>query len=161
MGPLLYQLVSPTLDGMYKEMELEAEVAGSALVLIVPPTENGFRFMSQCRAYPCCVTAVYSAAQALVARESGARYVAVYMNRATRLLGNGLKLVKDISEVLRQSQTEIIAASVKSADEACAALLAGVQHLTLPYQVLMSPCTHPLSEQTIGEFESSGIGLTS
>jgi transaldolase len=161
LGSLFYQLVSPTLDGMYKEMELAADVAGPALVLKVPPTENGFRFVSQCREHPCCVTAVYSLAQALVARESKARYVAVYVNRATRLLGDGLKLVRDISEVLKQSQTEIIAASIKSADEACAALSAGVHHLTLPYQVLMSLVTHPLSEQTIAEFESSGVGLTS
>jgi transaldolase len=34
MRPLFYQLVSPTLDGMYKEMELAGDVVGPALVLV-------------------------------------------------------------------------------------------------------------------------------
>lgn len=161
MGSLFYQLVSPTLEGMHKEMELAAKVVGRALVLKVPPTQTGYQFVSQCVEYPCCVTAVYNPAQALVAREAGARYVAVYVNRATRLMGDGLQLVREVAEVLKHSGTEIIAASVKSADEACASLSAGAHHLALPYEVLTSLMTHPLSEQTLAEFQANGVGITS
>src|SRR5690349_13653479 len=66
MGPLFYQLVSPTLDGMCKEMEHAAKIVGPALVLKVPPTHVGFQFVNQCIDVPFCVTAVYSSAQALV-----------------------------------------------------------------------------------------------
>lgn len=159
MGPLFYQLVSPTLEGMHKEMELAAKIVGPALVLKVPPTQTGFQFVSQCVEYPCCVTAVYSPAQALVACEAGASYVAVYVNRATRLLGDGLQLVRGVAEILKNSGTEIIAASVKSADEACASLSAGARHLTLPYTVLASLMLHPLSEKTLAEFRAEGTGL--
>jgi transaldolase len=159
MGPLFYQLVSPTLEGMHKEMGLAAKIVGPALVLKVPPTQTGFQFVSQCVEYPCCVTAVYSPAQALVACEAGASYVAVYVNRATRLLGDGLQLVRGVAEILKNSGTEIIAASVKSADEACASLSAGARHLTLPYTVLASLMLHPLSEKTLAEFRAEGTGL--
>ena len=161
MGLLFYQLVSPTLDGMIAEMRLAANIAGSALVLKVPPTQAGFQFAGQCRKFPCCVTAVYSPSQALIASEVRARFVAVYVNRATRLMGDGLKLVRDVAEILKHSETEIIAASVKSADEACAALAAGAHHLTLPYEVLTSLMAHPLTEQTVAEFQAAGLGLTS
>ncbi|RPH59708.1 MAG: transaldolase [Chloroflexi bacterium] len=159
MGPLFYQLVSPTLEGMHKEMGFAAKIVGPALVLKVPPTQTGFQFVSRCVEYPCCVTAVYSPAQALVACEAGASYVAVYVNRATRLLGDGLQLVRGVAEILKNSGTQIIAASVKSADEACASLSAGARHLTLPYQVLTSLMPHPLSEKTLAEFRAEGTGL--
>lgn len=158
---IFYQLVSPTLEGMFEEMQLAAKVVGSALVLKVPPTRAGFQFVSQCRAFPCCVTAVYSPAQALVASEVNARYVAVYVNRATRLLGDGLKLVSDVAEILKHSETEMIAASIKSPEEACASLVTGAHHLALPYDVLNSFITHPLTEQTLAQFHLHGIGLSS
>jgi transaldolase len=161
MGPLFYQLVSPTLDGMYKEMELAAKVVGSALVLKVPPTQSGFQFVNQCPDVPCCVTAVFSPAQALIASETKARYIAVYVNRATRLMGDGLRLVREVAEILKHTRTQIVAASVKSSEEACASLSAGAHHLTLPYEVLMSLIQHPLTEQTVAEFQSNGVGLTS
>lgn len=160
VGSLFYQLVSPTLEGMVQEMEFAARVVGPALVLKVPPTENGFKFASQCKEFPCCVTAVYSPAQALIARETKARYVAVYVNRATRFMGDGLRLVRGVARILEHSQTEIIAASVKSAEEACASLSAGAHHLTLPYEVLLSLMSHPLTTQAVAEFQANGIGIT-
>jgi len=57
------------------------------------------------------VTAIYSPAQALVAREAGAKEAITYVNRATRLLGDGLALVREMATVLKDSKTEIIAAS--------------------------------------------------
>lgn len=158
---VFYQLVSPTVDGMRTEMEHATRIVGPALVLKVPPTRSGFQFVNLCPDVPCCVTAVYSATQALIAREAKARYVAVYVNRATRLMGDGLKLVRDVAEILRSGKTEIIAASVKSAEEACASLSSGAQHLTLPSEVLMSLMDDPLTEQSIAEFKSNGVGLVS
>jgi transaldolase len=161
MEELFYQLVSTTLDDMLKEMERASKIIGPALVLKVPPTQVGFQFVNQCPDIPCCVTAVYSPAQALIARESKARYVAVYVNRATRLMGDGMQLVRDAAEILKYSRIEILAASVKSAEEACASLSAGAKHLTLPHEVLVSLLVHPLTEQTVAEFQSKGVGLIS
>ena len=160
IGPLFYQLVSPTLEGMHEEMVQAAKVVGPALVLKVPPSQAGFQFVSQGVDYPCCVTAVYSPAQALIAREAGASYVAVYVNRAARLMGDGIQLVRDVAKIVAGSSTEIIAASVKSSEEACASLAAGAHHLTLPYEVLTGLITHPLSEQTMAEFQANGIGIS-
>jgi transaldolase len=70
-----------------------------------------------------------------------------------------LQLVRDVAEILKHGSTEIIAASVKSAEEACAFLSAGAHHLTLPYEILMSLMEHPLTAQTVAEFQSNGVGL--
>jgi transaldolase len=161
MEELFYQLVSTSTGEMLKETEQASKIVGPALVLKVPPTQVGFQFVNQCPDVPCCVTAVYSPAQALIARESKARYVAVYVNRATRLMADGLQLVRDVAGILKNSRTEIIAASVKSAEEACASISAGAQHITLPYEVLISLTVHPLTQQTVAEFQSNGVGLMS
>jgi transaldolase len=105
------------------------------------------------------VTAVYTVAQAAVAREAGAKYIAVYVNRATRLLGDGLGLVARMAGVLRGSPTEILAASLKSPEEAAAALLAGADHLTLPLEILEAMTTDDLSLQTAEEFRQKGVGI--
>jgi len=161
LGPLFYQLVSQDLEGMHQEVERAVKHVGQGLVLKVPPTRTGFKFVGECPEHPCCITAVFSPAQALAARESGAKFVAVYVNRAERLLGDGLKLVRNVSAVLEGSGTEIVAASIKSAEEACNANSAGAEHLTLPYEVLTSLMIHPLSEQTLREFQIHGVGILS
>lgn len=155
-----YQLVSQNVEDMLIEARKAAEIVKNGLICKIAPTENGFRFVAKYGTeIPCCVTAIFDPAQALVAREAGARYIAVYVNRATKQLGDGLALVRDLANVLAGSQTEIVAASLKSTKEAVDAFVAGAQHLTVPFDVLMGLSTHPLSEQTIEQFNAEGIGL--
>jgi transaldolase len=155
-----YQLVSQDLAGMLLEARQACEYIESGLILKIPPTENGFCFVAKhWNEFPCCVTAVFDPAQALVAREAGARYIAVYVNRATKQLGDGLALVEKLAKVLAGSQTEILAASLKSTQEAVDALLAGAQHVTVPCDLLVGLSTHPLSEKTVEQFNAEGIGI--
>lgn len=155
-----YQLVSQKMENMLIEARKAAEIVKNGLICKIAPTENGFRFVAKYgNEIPCCVTAIFDPAQALIAREAGARYIAVYVNRATKQLGDGLALVRDLANVLAGSQTEIVAASLKSTKEAVDAFVAGAQHLTIPFDVLMGLSTHPLSEQTIEQFNAEGIGL--
>ncbi len=157
-----YQLVSQNLDDMLVEAHKAAEIIKHGLILKIAPTENGFRFVAQhSNSFPCCVTAIFDPAQALVAREAEARYIAVYVNRATKQLGDGLALVGELAKVLAGSQTEILAASLKSTKEAVDSLLAGAQHITVPFELLVSLSNHPLSVQTVEQFNAEGVGIRS
>ena len=155
-----YQLVSQNVEDMLIEARKAAEIVKTGLILKIAPTENGFRFVAKhANEFPCCVTAIFNPAQALIAREAGARYVAVYVNRAIKQLGDGLGLVEKLAKVLAGSQTEILAASLKSTKEAVDAFLAGAQHITVPLDLLASLSTDPLSAQTIEQFNSDGAGI--
>ncbi len=159
-GPIFYQLTSNTFESSIAEAHRVLELLEKQLVVKLPPTELGFKLCSELSSrIPCCPTAIYSPAQALVARESGAQYLAVYVNRATRLMGDGLKLVEDIAAVLEESQTQLLAASLKSTDEATLAFSAGAHHLTLPYSTVKEMSNHPLSDEAIKQFNESGRGL--
>jgi len=155
-----YQLVSSNLDDMAIEARKAHELVKRGLILKIAPTENGFRFVAKYgNEFPCCVTAIFDPAQALVAREAGAKYIAVYVNRATKQLGDGLALVRELAKVLDGSRTEILAASLKSTREAVDAFLAGAHHLTVPFDLLASLSAHPLSVQTVEQFNAEGVGI--
>jgi len=58
--------------------------------LKVPAAAIGFQAAAHLSAeIPCAVTAIYSAAQAAVSAQSGAKYAIACVNRAARLLGDG------------------------------------------------------------------------
>jgi transaldolase len=159
-GEIFYQLTSPDLEGMQKEAHQVFEIIGEGTVLKIPATEVGFQaVVSLSPEIPCAVTAVYSPAQAVVAAEAGCKYAICYVNRATQLLGDGLSLVRGMAKVLSGRGTEILAASIKTPDEALATLLAGAQHLTLPLKVLRELSEHELSQKTIAEFARIGEGV--
>lgn len=154
------QVSSSTIPEMTAEMQKAEKILGEKLVVKIPPTQVGFEFAAKIsRSHKICITAIYHPAQALVAREIGARYIAIYVNRATRLIGDGMAVTQAIAQTLAGSQTEILAASIKSTDEAVAAINAGAQHLALPFRILTTMIEHPLSAQAVEEFNQTGTYL--
>lgn len=159
-GPIYYQLMASNFEEMLDEAYLVRDILEQQLVIKLPPSDLGFRICSQLSTkIACCPTAIYSPAQALIAVESGAQYIAVYVNRATRLMGDGIQLVRDISAVLANSVTEMVAASLKSPGEAVSAFTAGAHHLTLPHDTLSQMSEHELSNEAVRQFQKDGIGL--
>ncbi|MDR4505147.1 MAG: hypothetical protein MRK01_10205 [Candidatus Scalindua sp.] len=159
-GLLFYQLFATSIEDMIKEAARVKKIVGDQLVLKIPPTEPGFQVISFLPSeIPCCITAVYSVAQAIVAREIGVRYIAVYVNRATKLLGDGMGILADMATVLKGSQTQILAASLKSPSEAGAAILSGACHLTLPFDVLRTLTAHEYSDEAVRQFNAHGSGI--
>ncbi|PSB52276.1 transaldolase [filamentous cyanobacterium Phorm 6] len=159
-GEVYYQLMASDFDGMVAEGKAAFGLIGKQTVLKVPATATGFQVVAHLSPeIPCAVTAIYSASQAVVSAEAGAKYAIAYVNRATRLLGDGFALVQDMANVLKNSNTEILAASIKSPEEAVKTLLAGAHHLTLPFDVLQAMAVHELSQQTVDEFAQNGRGI--
>ena len=159
-GELYYQLCATDFDSMVAEARKAYELIGQKIVLKIPATGAGFKATAYLtKDITCSITAIYIAAQAIVAKEAGAKYAIAYVNRATRLLGDGLALVQDMAKVLEDSETEILAASLKSSEEAAAAIRAGADHITIPLFILQGMTTHELSAKTVEEFQQQGIGI--
>ena len=160
-GELYYQLCATDFEGMVAEAKQAKVIVGNKIVLKIPATDLGFRVTAHLSSeIACSVTAIYSPAQAAIAKEAGAKYAIAYVNRATRLLGDGLALVREMANILHGSSTEILAASIKSPQEAANTLQAGAHHLTLPISVLQQMTTHELSSKTVDEFRANGIGIS-
>ena len=159
-GELFYQLCSTDFDSMVTEGKQAAQLIGTRLVLKIPANDLGFRVTAHLSPQiDCSVTAIYDPAQAAIAQEAGAKYAIAYVNRATRLLGDGFALVRAMAEIVKDSNTEILAASIKSPKEAVETLKAGADHLTLPLNILQQMTSHQLSDETFVEFNAKGVGI--
>ena len=159
-GPVFYQLTGQTLDAMKDEAKKAADIIGKQLVLKIPATELGFRATSRLsKNYTCAVTSIFTPAQALVAHAAGARYALYYHNRAKRLLKNGEILASELVQVLKYTDTRVVAASLKNPEEVVEARTAGVSILSTNFEVLGQMMNHDLSKAALEDFNLSGTGL--
>lgn len=101
------------------------------------------------------ITSVFLPSQALVAAETGANYVVPYVNRITRLTGSGPQVVAEMSAVLEGTTCEILAASIKSPNEAVETAIAGAQHLSMPLDVIKAMVECDLTQQALEAFDAS------
>ncbi len=154
-GPVFYQPVALEPAALEAEGRRFAAISPGQVVLkITASLENVVVLARLSRDIPCSVTAVFSAAQAYLAAEAGARYVIPYVNRMSRYSGDGLALVREIAAVLAGSgrPAEMLAASLRDVPETIACLVAGAQHVTVPPALIRDMAVHPLSQQAIEEF---------
>lgn len=101
------------------------------------------------------LTAVYGGGQALLAAAAEIPWIIIpCVNRAKRLVENGDRLVVFLADILRaaRSQTRILAASVRSADEAFRAMLDGAHAISAPLEILAQLGDYPPTELAMEEF---------
>lgn len=156
-GPVFYQLVAEAADDRATEGHRFFDISPKNIVLKIPATTENMSLIARLSPdIPCAATAIFAAHQAYAACAAGARYLIPYVSRATRLLGDGNKLVSEIAAVAAAagSEAEVVAASIKSPAEATAAVLAGADHLTLPLDVLLAMGDHELSDQALAQFKA-------
>lgn len=157
---IYYQVPAMDLATMHRHVTLAGEILGEKLVVKIPPTREGFSFAAAISTdYKTCITAIFSPAQALAARAAGANYIAVYVNRATNWMGDGLGLTQACAAALAGSETQILAASLKSSEEAVAAYKAGANHLTVPFTLLQSLIESEHSARAVQMFTDGGAFL--
>lgn len=158
-GTVFYQLQAADLEARFLEAEEMLAIAPGRVGLKIPCTVENLRLAAEfvARGGTVGITAIFSPAQAYLACQAGARYILPYVNRSTRLLGDGVALVAEMRRVVDACAcgTEIIAASIKSAEEAVATILAGAHHLTLPLPIIEGMGRHELSDQAIEDFAQS------
>ncbi len=155
-GLVFYQLTASTVEEREKEARRVAGLRPGRIGLKIPATTENMSLLTRLvrDGTVCAVTALFSAHQAFLACEAGAHYLVPYVNRSTRRLGDGVALIEEIAQVVRHTEasTEILAASFHSLPEVVAAVRAGTDHVTVPFNLLKALGDHSLSQQAIEEF---------
>lgn len=158
-GTVFYQLTAPTLAKREAEARRIFEIEPAQVGLQIPCTTENLGMVARLtdQGITCGVTAVFSAYQAYLACEAGAHYILPYVNRSTRLQGDGSALVSDILAVIEAADTsaELLATGIKTPGEVVETVLAGAHHLSLPLDLILSLGEHPLSQQAIAEFDQA------
>jgi transaldolase len=161
-GTVFYQLREETPDLRQAEGEEMLALVPGQVGLKIPCSLENLRLAAYFarRDHVVGVTAIFHPAQVLLACAAGARYVLPYVNRSTRLLGDGPRLLQEMREVIETcgAEVEIIAASIKTPEEAVQTALAGAHHLTLPLTVIEAMADHELSTRAIEAFAEADLG---
>lgn len=155
-GTLFAQVMSRTAAGMVADARcLNAIVPG--IIVKVPVTAEGLAAIKLLKKEGVVTlgTAVYSAAQGLLAALAGAKYVAPYVNRVDAQGGDGIRMVQELQRLLEMHApaSRVLAASFKTPRQALDCLLTGCQAITLPLDVAQQMLGTPAVESAIEKFE--------
>lgn len=155
-GLIFHQLTAATVEEREVEARRLAALRPDRVGLKIPCTTENLALLHRLvnEGLACAVTAIFGAHQAYVACEAGADYVVPYVNRSTRLQGDGLALVAEMAAVTRASggHAQVLAASFHSLQEVVDATLAGAHHVSVSLELLLAMGDHALSEQAIADF---------
>lgn len=128
---------------------------GPGVIVKVPATADGFRVAAVLASSgtEVLLTAVYSVAQAAVSAAIGARYIAPYFGRLADVGQNALALVSEMHTVVSDTHTDVLVASVRSAEVTESLALIGIRHVTANPAVIDSLLVSRFSEEAAAEFE--------
>lgn len=153
-GPVFHQLISREMDGMRAEAGTFVGLAPN-LGLKIMCTLPGLQFAAEIsNDVTVAITGVFAPAQAYLAAESGAAYVIPYVNRLTRYTGAGPSIIRDMADILFPTDTELLAAGIKTPAEAVDTLLSGAGHVSLPLEVVRAMAENELTMQAYATFDT-------
>lgn len=103
---------------------------------------------------PVNMTLVFSVEQAILCSLAGATYVSPFIGRLDDNGVSGIDLIRDIREVFNQtkSETQILAASIRDAETASLAYVAGADICTVPVGVFDDMFKHYLTDAGLHQF---------
>jgi transaldolase len=154
-GPVSAEVAALDFDGMMREANVLRKIAKNVAVK-VPLTVDGLR---ACKALSdegtmVNVTLCFSANQALLAAKAGATFISPFIGRLDDINLNGMELISDIRTIYDNYDfdTNILAASIRTANHVKEAALIGADYGTAPPAVLKGLIKHPLTDKGIEGF---------
>ena len=108
-------------------------------------TDNGIR--TNC-------TLIFSAGQAILAAKAGAAYVSPFIGRIDDSGWDGMILIEQISNIfsIQRYKTEILAASIRTANHIVRAAELGADVCTCPLESILGLLKHPLTDIGLAKF---------
>lgn len=100
------------------------------------------------------VTLCFSAAQALVAAKAGAYFISPFVGRLDDIGQTGMDLIRQTVAIYENYgfSTQVLAASLRGPQHVIESALAGAHIGTMPFKVLDSLFSHPLTDKGLAQF---------
>lgn len=118
---LFVQAVPLKADDMVEDALAITDLLGKETVVKIPSIPQGFKAIRLLKekGITTCGTVVYTPMQAYLAAKAGASYVAPYVNRIDNMGYDGVKVVKEIQDILAKNnmECEVLAASFKNSQQ--------------------------------------------
>lgn len=155
-GPVSAEVTALDAETMLAEGRKLAKIAKNIAVK-VPLTWDGLKACKVLTGEGTMVnvTLCFSANQALLAAKAGATFVSPFIGRLDDVNLDGMELIREIREIYDNYpalKTEILAASIRSANHVKESALAGADVATVPPNVLKGLVAHPLTDKGLEMF---------
>jgi len=154
-GPISAEVIATEKAGMIEE-GLELAKIHDNVTIKVPLTDEG---LAACRelsrqSIKVNVTLCFTPVQALMAAKAGATFISPFIGRLDDLGQTGLELIEDVREIYDNYgyTTEILVASIRSAQHVRFAAKIGADVCTVPPKVLGQLLKHPLTDRGLEQF---------
>ena len=165
-GPVSAEVIATEADAMIAEGRKLAEIASNIAVKL-PLTWDGLK---ACKVLTgegkmVNVTLCFSANQALVAAKAGASFISPFIGRLDDIHLDGMDLIEDIRTIYDNYgfETEILAASIRSANHVLECARIGADVMTAPPDVIRKLAGHVLTDKGLAQFlkdaETAGIKI--
>ncbi len=154
-GPVSAEVTGVESEQMIAEGTSLAKIADNVVVKL-PLTWDG---LVACKALTgegikTNVTLCFSANQALLAAKAGASFISPFIGRLDDINIDGMDLIREIRMIYDNYdfRTEILAASIRSANHVKDSAIAGADVATVPPSVLKGLAAHPLTDKGLQAF---------
>jgi transaldolase len=154
-GPVSAEVISTEFDGMMREAEQRAKIAGN-IVIKLPSTMDGLR---ACKALAdegvrTNLTLCFQPMQAMLVAKAGAFLVSPFIGRIDDIGADGMELIRQIRAIYDNYgyETKVLAASIRHPMHVVECALAGADVATLPFSVIGKLMHHPLTDSGLETF---------
>jgi transaldolase len=154
-GDVSAEVISTDFDGIVAEGKKLAAIHPN-IVVKVPMIKDGVKALKWFtdNGIKTNCTLVFSAGQAILAAKAGATYVSPFIGRVDDSNWDGVVLIEQIAHIysLQGFETEILAASIRSALHIVRCAEAGADVCTCPLDSILGLLKHPLTDIGLAKF---------
>ncbi|MFY0680615.1 MAG: fructose-6-phosphate aldolase [Thalassovita sp.] len=154
-GPVSAEVTATDADEMIAEGRKLVKIADNIAVK-VPLTWDGLKACKvlSSEGNMVNVTLCFSANQALLAAKAGATFISPFIGRLDDLALDGMMLIEDIRTIYDNYgfETEILAASIRSANHVQECARVGADVMTAPPAVIKSLANHVMTDKGLATF---------
>ena len=160
-GDVSAEVISTDFDGIIAEGQKLAKINPNIIVK-VPMIKEGVKAMKWFTDHNIATncTLVFSAGQAILAAKAGAKYVSPFIGRIDDSNWDGVQLVEQIANIyaIQGYETQILAASIRSALHIVQCAEAGADVVTSPLEPILGLLKHPLTDIGLAKFLADAKG---
>ena len=153
---LFAQALALTAEGMVADAHRIVEMCGQNTIVKLPSIPEGFKAMKALKSEGIkpCGSVVYTPMQAFLAAKAGASFVAPYVNRIDNMGYDGVKVVKEIQDILVNNHMDcmVLAASFKNSQQVLELCAYGVGSATAAPAVIDSFVKNPAIDAAVQDF---------
>jgi transaldolase len=154
-GPISAEVNSTEYEKMIQEGDELAKMHDNVTIKL-PMTEDGIRACKyfSSKGIKTNVTLIFSPNQALLAAKNGATYVSPFIGRLDDIGHDGMALIEEIRTIFDNYgyPTKVLAASVRHSTHVRDCALVGADVATMPFGVVKSMFSHPLTSNGLAKF---------